>query len=200
MPRLRIEPATLRMWNKHYRFAIKAGLYRKAVQNLCYIPNTTTHFPSIFRFDPESHFELPRTYKRHGCAPSPSDGLFTLGARYNRWKNSKHSGFFPGPQNVYIFEPPKYQQNQQNDCAPSIRPVWSVFAVRMKKAWVLRYPLSARRRLWSDRADAQGDLSLRWVHMSLCWLWGGSFLVCTNLNFPQNHSRCQLVSVGTCAP
>ena len=63
-------------------------------------------------------------------------------------------------------------QNQQSDCAPSedsdqpghppslIR----VFAVRMKKTWVLSYPLSAQRRLWSDWADAQADLSLRWAH------------------------------------
>ena len=46
-----------------------------------------------------------------------------------------------------------------------IRPVWSVFlirvfAVRLKKPWVLRYPLSAKRKLWSDSAD----LSLRWAH------------------------------------
>ena len=63
-------------------------------------------------------------------------------------------------------------QNQQSDCAhsqdsdqpghpPSL--IW-VVAVRMKKAWVLSYPLSAQRRLWSDWADAQADLSLRWVH------------------------------------
>ena len=39
-----------------------------------------------------------------------------------------------------------------------------VFAVRMKKAWVLNYPLSAQRRLWSDWAD----LSLRWAHRSFC--------------------------------
>ena len=63
-------------------------------------------------------------------------------------------------------------QNQQCGCAPSedsdqpghppslIR----VFAVRMKKAWVLSYPLSAQRRLWLDWADAQVDLSLRWAH------------------------------------
>ena len=60
-------------------------------------------------------------------------------------------------------------QNQQTDCAPSevsdqpghppslIR----AFAVRMKKAWVLSCPLSAKRRLWSDWADA--NLSLRWA-------------------------------------
>ena len=63
-------------------------------------------------------------------------------------------------------------QNQQSDCAPSkdsdqpghppslIR----VLAVRMKKAWVLSYPLSAQRRLWSDWSDAQADRSLRWAH------------------------------------
>ena len=45
-----------------------------------------------------------------------------------------------------------------------IHPVWSVFAVRMKKPWVLTYPMSAQRRLWSDWADAQADLNLRWVH------------------------------------
>ena len=50
-----------------------------------------------------------------------------------------------------------------------IRPVWSVFAGRMKKAWVLCYPLSAQQRLWSDWADAQADLSLRWAHMPFCW-------------------------------
>ena len=63
-------------------------------------------------------------------------------------------------------------QNQQCECAPSEnsdqpgRPpsLIRVFAVRMKQAWVLRYPLSAQRRLWSDWADAQADLSLRWAH------------------------------------
>ena len=67
-------------------------------------------------------------------------------------------------------------QNQQCGCAPSkdsdqpghppslIR----VFAVHMKKAWVLSSPLNAQRRLWSDWADAQADLSLRWAH-SFCW-------------------------------
>ena len=51
----------------------------------------------------------------------------------------------------------------------TIRPVWSIFAVRMNKAWVFSYPLSAQRRLWSDWAGAQADLSLRWAHRSFCW-------------------------------
>ena len=63
-------------------------------------------------------------------------------------------------------------QNQQNECAPSedsdqpVHPpsLIRVFTVRMKKATVLSYPLSAQRGLWSDCADAQADLSLRWAH------------------------------------
>ena len=63
-------------------------------------------------------------------------------------------------------------QNQQSDCAsskdsdhPGHPPsLIRVFAARMKKAWVFSYPLSAKRRLWSDWADAQADLSLRWAH------------------------------------
>ena len=66
----------------------------------------------------------------------------------------------------------RHDKNQQSECAPSedcdqpghppslIR----VFAVRMKKAWVLSCPLSAQRRLWSDWADAQADLSLPMPH------------------------------------
>ena len=45
-----------------------------------------------------------------------------------------------------------------------ICPVWSVFPVHMKKAWVVSYPLSAQRRHWSEWVDSQADLSLRWVH------------------------------------
>ena len=60
----------------------------------------------------------------------------------------------------------------------SIRPVWSVFAVRMKKAWVLSYPLSTQWRLWSDWVDAQADLSRRWAHMPFVVLsWGGSCII-----------------------
>ena len=65
-------------------------------------------------------------------------------------------------------------QNQQNECTPSedsdqpghppSQSLIRVFAVRMKKAWVLSYPLSAQWRLWSDWADAKADVSLRWAH------------------------------------
>ena len=44
-----------------------------------------------------------------------------------------------------------------------------VFAVRLKKAWILSYPLSAQRWLWLGWADAQAYLNLRWAHMPFCW-------------------------------
>ena len=74
-----------------------------------------------------------------------------------------------------VFEPPHDKTNKMA-CAPSkdsdqpghppslIR----VFAVRMKKAWVLSYPLSAQWRHWSDWVDAQADLSISWVHRGFC--------------------------------
>ena len=66
-----------------------------------------------------------------------------------------------GKQKASLYEP-RRDKNQQSDCAPSeysdqpVHPpsLIRVFAVRMKKAWVLSYPLSAQRRLWSDWADA----------------------------------------------
>ena len=86
--------------------------------------------------------------------------------------------------------------NQQSDCAPSEdsdQPGHSpslirVFAVRMKKPWVLSYPLSAQRRLWSDWADAQADLSLCWAHthfVGYVMLW---------LNYPKYSARAVLAN------
>ena len=70
---------------------------------------------------------------------------------------------------------PAHDNTNKMACAPSkdqpghppslIR----VFAVHMKKAWVLSYLLSTQQRLWSDWADAQADLSLHWAHMPFCW-------------------------------
>ena len=57
--------------------------------------------------------------------------------------------------------------------------ICSDFAVRLKKAWVLSYPLSAQLRLIRLGA-AQANLSLRWAHIILLVLsWGGSFQHCT---------------------
>ena len=65
-------------------------------------------------------------------------------------------------------KPTKWVCAQWWEISLGIRPVWSVFFVRMKKPWVHSYPLSAQRRLWSDWADAQADLSSLGEH-SFCW-------------------------------
>ena len=41
----------------------------------------------------------------------------------------------------------------------------------MKKVWVLSDPLNAHQRLWSDSADAQADMSLRWAHIFILLVW-----------------------------
>ena len=68
-----------------------------------------------------------------------------------------------------------------------------VFAVRMKTAWVLSYPLSAQRRLCSDWADDQADLSLRWAYSHFVGF------VMRRLNyffFPLFLSRCGTGDMG----
>ena len=80
-----------------------------------------------------------------------------LTASYSSWVKS-------------IFEPRHDKTNKvsvrpaKTQISLGIHPVWSVFAVCMKKAKVLSYPLSAQRRLWSDWVDAQADLSLCLAH------------------------------------
>ena len=67
---------------------------------------------------------------------------------------------------------PLHDKTNKMACAPSedsdqpghLPSLIRVFALRTKKAWALSYPLSTQRRLWSDWADAQADLSLRWAH------------------------------------
>ena len=96
------------------------------------------------------------------------------------------------PENIWAAS----WQNQQKYCAPSedsVQPghppsLIRVFAIRMKKAWALSYPLSAQRRLWLDWADAQSELSLRWAHnhivgffmRRLICMYAATFLLCTD--------------------
>ena len=85
----------------------------------------------------------------------------------------RHSGAWENLQK----EPPHDKPNKMV-CAPSeasYQPghppsLIRVFAVRMKKIWVLSYSLSAQRRHWSDWADAQADLSLRGAQL-FCWFF-----------------------------
>ena len=85
--------------------------------------------------------------------------IFCLAACFNmsikyEVHQDKNSG---GDKTAIKNEPP---HDKTNNSPSLIR----VFAVHMKKAWVLSYPLSTQRRLWSDWVDAQAELSLRWAH------------------------------------
>ena len=91
-------------------------------------------------------------------------------------------------------EPP-YDKTNKLPCAPSEdsdQPghppsLITVFTIRMKKAWVLSYSFSAQRRLWSDWANAQADLSLRWAHMPFCWFCHDVAQLCVCVKFPQQY-------------
>ena len=75
---------------------------------------------------------------------------------------------------VYV---PLHDKTNKMICAPSedsdqpwhLPSLIRVFAVIMKKSWVLSYLLSAQRRLWSDWADGRADPSSLAL-MSFCWL------------------------------
>ena len=77
------------------------------------------------------------------------------------------------------------QSQQKNLCTQwrqislGIRPVWSVFAVRMKKAWVLIYPLSTLQRLIRLGGCLGWFGSLLGTQIILLVLsWGGSYGLC----------------------
>ena len=68
----------------------------------------------------------------------------------------------------------------------------------MKKAWVLSYPLSAQRRLWSDWVDAQADLSLRWAHCHFVFLsCRGSIMFNPTLLFHKTTAVCSFYTPST---
>ena len=71
-------------------------------------------------------------------------------------------------------------------CAPSEasdQPGHPPSLVRLKKARILSYQLSAQRRLWSDLADVKADLRLHWAHMPFLWFCHDvAQMVARNLN------------------
>ena len=72
--------------------------------------------------------------------------------------------------NCSMTKPTKWRAPREDSDQPGYLPsLIRAFAVHMKKPWVLGYPWSAQRRLWSDWADAQADLNLCWAHRSFCW-------------------------------
>ena len=75
---------------------------------------------------------------------------------------------------------------------------WSVFAVRIKKPWILSYPLRAQRRLWSDWNDAQADISLRLAHMQFCLFCHAAALLYCCLIFDSIKKNKTIKNIFSC--
>ena len=89
--------------------------------------------------------------------------VFSWRGSYDWWSNLENENliFFFYLKQIWAAA----WRNQQNDlCAQRI--LRSAQSDQSSQPWVLSYPLSAQQRLWSDWADAQADLSLRWAHIS----------------------------------
>ena len=124
---------------------------------------------------------------------------FQLSVHY-RCKPGDSTRYRKKQQHRSVFEP-HHDKTNRMACAPSedsdqpghppslIR----IFAVRLKKARIRNYPLSAQRRLWSNWADAQADLSFRWAHMPFCWFChdAAHFLVNALCHLPFTNSYCE---------
>ena len=98
---------------------------------------------------------------------------------------SPESSMFVHTMSRLMTKPTKWLCARRRQISLGIRPVWSVFAVRMKKPWVLSSPLSAQQRLirlggcqgWSEsslgaqcmfgREAAHISNPTEWLHMSV---------------------------------
>ena len=69
-----------------------------------------------------------------------------------------------------------------------------VFAVRMKKAWVLSYPLITQGRLLLDWVDALADLSLYWAHLPFCRLCHALAHLNNHYNVKRNVKQILILS------
>ena len=101
-------------------------------------------------------------------------------------------------------------QNQQND----VQPAKAQISLGICSVWSesLLYPLSGQRRLWSDWADAQANLGLRWAHRSFCWFcpeaahksnfMRKSFLLANTqtglFSYRSQYQSCNLDKASTC--
>ena len=94
------------------------------------------------------------------------------GAWHSIWYDLEGMSWF-----IKCLYEPAHDKTNKMTCAPSkdsdqpwhLPSLIRVFAVHLKKHWVISYPLSTQRMLWSEWVDAQADLSLRWTHRSFCW-------------------------------
>ena len=92
--------------------------------------------------------------------------------------------------------------NKQNECAPSEdsdQPghpiVWSESSLCAQ--WVAKDArfLHADSEDWSDWADAQADLSLRWAHMPFCWFCHVAAQITMSILIQLTNNSCMCVEI-----
>ena len=127
------------------------------------------------------------TLQRIHCRSETSKGVYCLQYDDTRIVSGLRDN------TIKVFEPPHVKTNKMA-CAlskdsdqighpPSLI---RVFAVGMKKAWVLSYTLSTQRRLWSDSADP----SLCWAHMPFYWFCHEATHLLARLNKVHRELLC----------
>ena len=110
------------------------------------------------------------------------------------------------------FTPRKYWLITQEAMAPSrydwkivdwdVKPQYnqptfiSIFCISESNfSFVVSYPLSAQRSLWSDWTDAQADLSLCWAHVSFCWFCHAEAQMFPVKTTPSFHGGLQQITI-----
>ena len=138
--------------NPEDRFLLTWFNYFALIISCCYASS-----PGFRCTDPLNALAFTYTDSLIGGPQDTNDQLQTFGQPH-------------GKTNKITFAPS--EDSDQPGHSPSLI---RVFSVRMKKPWVLSYPLSTQWRLWSDWADAQADLSfLLGAHVILWVLSCGS--------------------------
>ena len=121
------------------------------------------------------------TFIHHSPATSPVlwERLITIAPIHSLWSSTARTSKFIGPVHCpnitshYLScpmtKPTKWLCTEQRQISLGICPVWSESSLCAQ--WVAKDPnfLHTDSEEWSDWADAQADLSLRWVHMPFCW-------------------------------
>ena len=121
----------------------------KNMKDSCVLVHTII-IPSSPTDNPGANSECPYQTALKGAIWSGSALFAILSAPFGRITVPKnlHCSYFRIITTTFGY-PNIWAASRQNHPPSLIR----VFTVRMKKAWVLSYPLSAQRRLWSDWAD-----------------------------------------------
>ena len=85
-------------------------------------------------------------------------------------------------------------QNEDSNQPAHPRGLIEVFVVLMKKLCILGHPKCAQGRFWSDWANAQANLNLRWTHISEGIFWTLRLKYCFKVCFASKWNLCTIRS------